>query len=87
MKAPNRLSERLDLTLVGGFLALGFLNQFEQLVHRFRGVAQGAESRFDFFECLADAGWRGRLGGRRRWLRLLGAMATRLRWPAPFASR
>ena len=56
VKAPNHLAQRLDLAFIGGFLALGFLDELEQFVHRLRRVAQGAEGRFDFLECFADGG-------------------------------
>ena len=56
VKAPNHLAQRLDLAFVGGFLALGFLDQFEQFVHRLRCVTQGAERGLDFLECLTDGG-------------------------------
>ena len=43
-------TSRIDFALVGGFLPLGFLDQFEQLVHRLRRVAQGAEGLLDLGE-------------------------------------
>ena len=87
VNAPDHLAERLDLTLVSGFLALGFLDQFEQLVHRLRGIAQSAERRFDLLERLADAGGRGGLGRRWRRLRTRFALGAMLRWRSALARR
>lgn len=85
VKAADHLAKRLDLALVGGFLALGFLDEFEQFVHRLRRVAQSAERLFHFLERLADAGWRRGLGWRWRRLRTRFAVAVRRRRRAPLA--
>jgi hypothetical protein len=87
VEAPDHLAKRLDLALVSGFLALGFLDQFEQFVHRLRCIAQSAERRFDFIECLADAGGFGGLGGWRWRLRTGFALTARWRRRAPLAKR
>lgn len=87
VKAPDRLAKRLDFALVRGFLALGFLNEFEQFVHRFRGVAQGAERRLDFLQRLANAGRFSRLGRRWRRLRQRLAVPAVLGWRMALARR
>jgi hypothetical protein len=88
MKATDHLAKRLDLALVGGFLALGFLDEFEQLVHRLRGLAQGAERRFNLLKRLANAGRFGWLS--RRWrprFRRHIAVRAMLRWRMALARR
>jgi hypothetical protein len=85
VETPHHLAERLDFSLVGGLLALGLLDEFEEFVHRFRSVAQDAERRFDFFERLPDAGRRGRTGRRQRRFRARLATFAMFGWRTAFS--
>lgn len=53
LKAPERLTQRFDLALVGGLLAFGLLEQFEQFVELVQGIAQGGDNLHDFVDGLS----------------------------------
>jgi hypothetical protein len=49
-------AEGVDFAFVGGFLAFGFLEQFEEFIEGLAGLAQGAEGFLDLLHGGADGG-------------------------------
>src|SRR5689334_19343822 len=50
LETPEHLAKRFDFALVSGFLAFGFLQQFQQLVELVQRVPQGGNN----LHCLVD---------------------------------
>lgn len=46
LDAPDHLAQGLDLALVGGLLAFGFLQQFQDEFHLVEGIAQIVDDQF-----------------------------------------
>jgi len=74
LEAAQGLAQCIDLAFVGRLLAFGFLDQLEQFVECFDGVAQGTENQFGFLDGLSDG--RGRRGppGRGQWFKSPGLL-------------
>ena len=80
------LAQRVDFALVCGFLPLGFLQQFEDLVKLVDGFAERGDDGHDVIDGLMNRGGLGGLEGARWRSRTFFTMPGRLR-PDRFAGR
>ena len=80
------LAQRVDFALVSGFLPLGFLQQFEDLVKLVDGFAERGDDAHDVIDGLVNRGGLGGLEGARWRSRTFFTMPGRL-WPDRFAGR